>query len=73
MDERLYQAVIGFAALCAALMVYLAVVALQGSNPLHEPRQTTLNGQQFLASEVICGSGAPSGRLKQAESSVTDR
>jgi len=73
MDERLYQGLIGFAVLCVALSVYLAVVVRDGPKPVHEFRQAVLNGEQFPATEVICGSGAPSGRLKQAESSVTNR
>jgi len=73
MDERLYQGLIGFAVLCAALSVYLVVVVQEGPKPAHESRQALRNGEQFLATAVICGSGTPSGRLKQAESSVTDR
>ena len=57
MDERLYQALIGFAVLCVALSVYLVVVAKEGPKPVHEPRQALPNGEQFLATEVICGSG----------------
>jgi hypothetical protein len=73
MDERLYQGLIGFAVLCVALSVYLAVVVQEGPKPVHELRQTFLNGEQFSATGVICGSRAPSGRLKQAESSVANR
>ena len=73
MDERLYQGLIGFAVLCVALSVYLVVVVQEGPKPVHEPRQALRNGEQFLATAVICGSGTPSGRLKQAESSVTNR
>ena len=73
MDERLYQALIGFTVLCVALSVYLAAVVQDGPKPVHELRQALLNGEQSSATEVICGSGAPSGRLKQAESSVTNR
>ena len=61
------------AVLCVALSVYLAVVVRDGPKPVHEFRQAVLNGEQFPATEVICGFGAPSGRLKQAESSVTNR
>jgi hypothetical protein len=73
MDERLYQGLIGFAVLCTALSIYLVVVVQEGPKPVHDPRQALLNGEQFLATEAICGSGAPAGRLKQAESSVTNR
>ena len=73
MDERLYQGLIGFAVLCVALSVYLVVVVQEGPKPVHESRQALRNGEQFLATAVICGSGTPSGRLKQAELSVTDR
>ena len=73
MDERLYHGLIGFAALCVALSVYLAVVVQDGPQPVHELRHVLLNGKQSPASEVICGSGAPSVRLKQAESSLTNR
>jgi hypothetical protein len=73
MDERLFHGLIGFAVLCVALSVYLIVVVQDGPKPVHELRQPLLDGKQFSAMEVICGSGAPSGRLKQAEPSVTNR
>ncbi len=73
MYERLYQGLIGFSVLCAALAVYLAMVVQEGPKPVHELRQALLNGEQFPATEVICSSAAPSGRLKQAELSVANR
>jgi hypothetical protein len=49
------------------------VVVQEGPKPVHESRQASRNGEQFLATAVICSSGTPSGKLTTAESSVTDR
>ncbi len=73
MDERLKLVLLGFTALCAVLAVYLAFVIKDGPKPAHEIRQAMLNDKQSAVTEVNCGSGAPPGRLNQADSSVANR